>query len=131
LPAAHRHPGRRAERRALAGPLRPDAHQAAEHAAAAQRAGACGGGARHAAGAAAGAADGHLEAAGAATRPVRAQRALIAMRYPLPYAFARSQQLLLEDDGERLVLWHAGTPAPAWSEVMRKYSVRTLQQLEA
>jgi general secretion pathway protein E len=53
------------------------------------------------------------------------------MRYPLPYAFARSQQLLLEDDGDQLVLWHAGTPAPAWSEVMRKYRVRTLQQLEA
>jgi general secretion pathway protein E len=53
------------------------------------------------------------------------------MRYPLPYGFARSQQLLLEDDGEQLVLWHAGTPAPAWSEVMRKYPVRTLQQLEA
>jgi len=53
------------------------------------------------------------------------------VRYPLPYAFARSQQLLLEDDGEQLVLWHAGTPAPAWSEVLRKYPVRTLQQLDA
>jgi len=52
------------------------------------------------------------------------------MRYPLPYAFARSQQLLLEDDGEQLVLWHAGKPAPAWSEVMRKFQVRNLQQLE-
>ena len=53
------------------------------------------------------------------------------MRYPLPYGFARSQQLLLEDDGEQLVLWHAGAPAPAWSEVLRKYPVRNLQQLEA
>ncbi|MGV3571860.1 MAG: type II secretion system ATPase GspE [Ramlibacter sp.] len=52
------------------------------------------------------------------------------MRYPLPYGFARSQQLLLEDDGEQLVLWHAGAPAPAWTEVMRKFQVRTLQQLE-
>jgi general secretion pathway protein E len=52
------------------------------------------------------------------------------MRYPLPYAFARSQQLLLEDDGEQLVLWHAGKPVPAWSEVMRKFQVRNLQQLE-
>ncbi|MDB5752948.1 MAG: gspE [Ramlibacter sp.] len=52
------------------------------------------------------------------------------MRYPLPYSFARSQQLLLEDDGEQLVLWHAGAPAPAWTEVMRKFHVRTLQQLE-
>src|SRR3954470_12758255 len=53
------------------------------------------------------------------------------MRYPLPYAFARTQQLLLEDDGEQLVLWHAGTPAPAWSEVLRKFQVRNLQQLDA
>ena len=51
------------------------------------------------------------------------------MRYPLPYAFARSQQLLLEDDGEQLVLWHAGTPARGWSEVLRKFRVRNLQQL--
>lgn len=53
------------------------------------------------------------------------------MRYPLPYAFARSQQLLLEEDGEQLVLWHAGAPAPGWSEVLRKYPVRNLQQLDA
>ncbi len=52
------------------------------------------------------------------------------MRYPLPYAFARSQQLLLEDDGEQLVLWHAGAPAPAWTEVLRKFPVRTLQKLD-
>src|SRR3954468_21713424 len=52
------------------------------------------------------------------------------MRYPLPYAFARTQQLLLEDDGQQLVLWHAGSPAPAWTEVLRKYPVRTLQQLD-
>jgi general secretion pathway protein E len=53
------------------------------------------------------------------------------MRYPLPYGFARSQQLLLEDDGATAVLWHAGSPAPgAWSEVMRKFQVRTLQQLD-
>ena len=52
------------------------------------------------------------------------------MRYPLPYAFARSQQLLLEDDGEQLVLWHAGMPAPAWTEVLRKFPVRTLQKLD-
>ena len=54
------------------------------------------------------------------------------MRYPLPYAFARSHQLLLEEDGDQLVLWHAAAPAPgAWSEVMRKYGVRNLQQLDA
>jgi general secretion pathway protein E len=34
------------------------------------------------------------------------------MRYPLPYAFARTSQLLLEDDGQDLTLWH-GTAEPA------------------
>ncbi|MBX3655592.1 MAG: Flp pilus assembly complex ATPase component TadA [Ramlibacter sp.] len=54
------------------------------------------------------------------------------MRYPLPYAFARTSQLLLEDDGQDLTLWHAGEPPrSAWSEVMRKYPVRAVQQLEA
>ncbi|WBY03813.1 ATPase, T2SS/T4P/T4SS family [Ramlibacter tataouinensis] len=52
-------------------------------------------------------------------------------RYPLPYSFARSQQLLLEDDGQALTLWHGASPtAGAWSEVMRKYPVRALQQLD-
>ena len=38
------------------------------------------------------------------------------MRYPLPYAFARSSQLLLEDDGQQLVLCHGPAPgAPALS----------------
>ncbi len=32
------------------------------------------------------------------------------MRHPLPYAFARSSQLLLEVMGDTLVLWHG--PAP-------------------
>lgn len=53
------------------------------------------------------------------------------MRYPLPYAFARSHQLLLEEAGNQLVLWHAGAPTPsAWGEVLRKYTVSSLQQLE-
>ena len=53
------------------------------------------------------------------------------MRYPLPYAFARGNQLLLEDDGEQLVLWHSGTPARgAWSEVLRKHAVATVQELD-
>ena len=52
-------------------------------------------------------------------------------RYPLPYSFARSHQLLLEDDGQAVTLWHAASPAPsAWSEVMRKFPVRSLQQLD-
>jgi general secretion pathway protein E len=53
------------------------------------------------------------------------------MRYPLPYAFARGNQLLLEDDAGQLVLWH-GTqpPASALSEIVRKYGVRTMQRLD-
>ena len=53
------------------------------------------------------------------------------MRYPLPYAFARGNQLLLEDDGQELTLWHASAPASqALSEVARKYAVRSLQVLD-
>ncbi len=52
-------------------------------------------------------------------------------RYPLPYAFARSHQLLLEEDGDTRTLWHAGAlPGPAWGEVMRKWPVRDLQRLD-
>ena len=33
------------------------------------------------------------------------------MRYPLPYAFARNQQLLLEDSGDTLTFWmHPHSP---------------------
>src|SRR4051812_23384493 len=54
------------------------------------------------------------------------------MRYPLPYAFARSHQLLLEEEGDQLVLWHAAAPSPsALAEIVRKYGVRSMQQLDA
>ncbi|GAA6120375.1 ATPase, T2SS/T4P/T4SS family [Acidovorax sp. FG27] len=55
------------------------------------------------------------------------------MRHPLPYAFARSAQLLLEDDGQNLVLWHGLVPdAGALSEVLRKHpAVRQLMPLDA
>ena len=54
------------------------------------------------------------------------------MRYPLPYAFARGNQLLLEDDGQSLTLWHASAPAvAALTEVVRKHGVRSLQLLDA
>jgi general secretion pathway protein E len=47
------------------------------------------------------------------------------MRYPLPYAFARSNFLLLEDDGHHLNLWHDASlhldELSALSEIMRKY----------
>ncbi|HYW58396.1 MAG TPA: ATPase, T2SS/T4P/T4SS family [Polaromonas sp.] len=53
------------------------------------------------------------------------------MRYPLPYAFARSYQLLLEESDGLLTLWHAGHPAQgAWNEVMRKYTVHAIQQAD-
>ena len=45
------------------------------------------------------------------------------MRYPLPYAFARTSALLLEDDGQSMVLWHnASADLSALGEVMRKYA---------
>ena len=48
------------------------------------------------------------------------------MRYPLPYAFARSNALLLEDDGHALVLWHNASPSlGAIGEVMRKYATHS------
>jgi len=54
------------------------------------------------------------------------------MRYPLPYAFARTSQLLLEDDGRQLVLWHGPAPQPAaLSEVLRKHAAAQLLPLPA
>ena len=53
------------------------------------------------------------------------------MRYPLPYAFARGNQLLLEDDGHELTLWHASAPAnSALTEVIRKFGVQSLQVID-
>ncbi|MDR2333558.1 MAG: Flp pilus assembly complex ATPase component TadA [Burkholderiaceae bacterium] len=53
------------------------------------------------------------------------------MRHPLPYTFARSTQLLLEDDGHQLVLWHGAAPdMGAVSEVLRKHPVQQLAQLD-
>ena len=50
-------------------------------------------------------------------------------RHPLPYAFARANTLLLEDDGSQLVLW-AGetTPLSALSEVVRLYDVALFER---
>ncbi|MEN9587814.1 MAG: hypothetical protein RIT15_1389, partial [Pseudomonadota bacterium] len=55
------------------------------------------------------------------------------MRYPLPYAFARTQQLLLVDNGAELTLLQATTSkASGISEVRRKYAQQGLrvEQLE-
>ncbi|MFN3375564.1 MAG: GspE/PulE family protein [Burkholderiaceae bacterium] len=54
------------------------------------------------------------------------------MRYPLPYAFARSSQLLLEDDGHQAVLWHGPNPdGSALSEVLRKHAVQSFMAVAA
>ena len=54
------------------------------------------------------------------------------MRYPLPYAFARTHQLLLEDDDGQLTLClHADCSPSALSEVLRKYPTSQLQTLAA
>lgn len=52
------------------------------------------------------------------------------MRYPLPYAFARTHQLLLEEEsGELTLCVHTNSGSSAVSEVMRKYPVRQLHAL--
>lgn len=52
------------------------------------------------------------------------------MRYPLPYAFARTHKLLLLDDGHDLSLSCSDTTSPgALGEVMRKYSVRHVERV--
>lgn len=54
------------------------------------------------------------------------------MRYPLPYAFARTQQLLLEEADNTLTLWvHAATPPSAVGETLRKYAVHSVQTQDA
>ncbi len=55
----------------------------------------------------------------------------MAPSYPLPYAFARSFQLLLEAGDGGLTLWHNGSPvAGALSEVLRKHAVARVQPAE-
>ena len=53
-------------------------------------------------------------------------------RHPLPYAYAKAHNLLLEDDGEQLVLWAPETVSlPALSEVLRLYSIDKLERESA
>jgi general secretion pathway protein E len=48
----------------------------------------------------------------------------MATRHPLPYAFAKANTLLLEDDGHERVLWAAETTSPpALAEVTRLFDV--------
>ena len=52
------------------------------------------------------------------------------MKYPLPYAFARQNQLLLAIDDKDAVLYlHDGTSRNAMSEVLRKYKITAVQKL--
>ena len=53
---------------------------------------------------------------------------MAAIRHPLPYAFAKANRVLLEDDGQSLTLWAA--PEVDWatlSEVQRLYAVDRLE----
>ena len=53
-------------------------------------------------------------------------------RHPLPYGYARAHNLLLEDDGDRLVLWAPeAVSLPALSEVLRLYQVDRLEHESA
>jgi general secretion pathway protein E len=54
------------------------------------------------------------------------------MRYPLPYAFARTHQVLLEEaSGELTLCLHAESAASAVTEVLRKYPSSQLQPMAA
>jgi general secretion pathway protein E len=53
-------------------------------------------------------------------------------RHPLPYAYAKAHTLLLEDDGQQLVLWAPENVAlPPLSEVLRLYNVDALERESA
>jgi len=50
-------------------------------------------------------------------------------RHPLPYPFAKANHVLLEDDGEQLVLWAGeNTPSAALAEVTRLFDVRRFER---
>jgi general secretion pathway protein E len=50
-------------------------------------------------------------------------------RHPLPYAYAKAHTVLLEDDGERLVMWAPESiDLSALSEVLRLYDVDALER---
>ena len=50
-------------------------------------------------------------------------------RHPLPYAFAKANTLLLEDDGQQLVLWAGeSTSASALAEVTRLFEIDSFER---
>ncbi len=53
----------------------------------------------------------------------------MASRHPLPYAFAKANTLLLEDDGGQLVLWAGeSTPSSALAEVTRLFEIDSFER---
>jgi general secretion pathway protein E len=53
----------------------------------------------------------------------------MATRHPLPYAYAKAHTLLLEDDGDQLLLWAGeSTPASALAEVTRLFDVANFER---
>ncbi len=53
----------------------------------------------------------------------------MALRHPLPYAFAKAQHLLLQDDGHEMVLFCAETtPSSALSEVARLHALTRVER---
>ena len=51
------------------------------------------------------------------------------MRHPLPYAFAKANTMLLEDDGQQMVLWVGdATPVAALSEAARHYEITSFER---
>lgn len=53
-------------------------------------------------------------------------------RFPLPYSFARSHQILLDDHAGERVLWlQPDTPLTAVGEIMRLHAVDSVQRLTA
>ncbi len=51
-------------------------------------------------------------------------------KHPLPYAFARQNQLLLSSNGTATTAWiHAETPRQAIGEVLRKFNVKNIETL--
>jgi len=56
----------------------------------------------------------------------------MAARHPLPYGFAKAQNLLLEDDGHAPVLWASDAATPtALAEVMRRHLVVRVEREDA
>ena len=50
-------------------------------------------------------------------------------RHPLPYAYAKAHQILLEADGDHWVLWVSdATPRAALAEVLRQFDAQSLER---